>query len=699
MGKGKPGQGKKGAASGEAMRFRLGAAHVQGWGYLKMTWLGFGVRRGLRSGTVGLAAAAAALTITSDAADARHHHRPHVNYVHASRARSHEARVHEGHVRHHARSEEYSPPSSSIVVDGNTGAVLQAANPDAPRHPASLTKVMTLYLLFERLDSGKMRLDTPLHVSQHAADQDPTKLNLKPGSTITAEDAIKGIVTRSANDAAVTIAENIGGDEDTFAKMMTAKARALGMTRTTYMNASGLPDDDQVTTARDQALLGRAIQDRYPRYYKFFSTESFVFHGESIHGHNHLLGSVDGVDGIKTGFTRASGFNLLTSVHRDGHFLVAVVMGGHSAFARDAHMRDLISEHIKEAAVHRTAPMIAESGESQPIAFAKAPLVAHADPTPTSTVPPATAATVTGQSTNARIAAAVAATAGTNDMRPSVGSSDPIRPLLVRTVSFRTAPLQTASMAPMPALVQVQSQQVQSQQVQQAAAPMPAQVAAQVAAHVAAPAPVAAPVAMAAPQPAPLRQAAQMPVQLPVPQAAPAEQPRAVVASADPAPQIMAPAPVQAAAPQPNPVRADFAAIAAPVVVPAAAQPARAPAVTAEPANFVAPPPQAQQPQIQPSIQPVQTVSAPTAAAIHAHGGWLIQIGAFDDEDQAKQHLSAAQVKVRTALAAADPFTEKVQKGDKALYRARFAGFDKTTAETACKELKRSDFQCMALKD
>ena len=135
---------------------------------------------------------------------------------------------------------------------------------------------------------------------------------------------------------------------------MTQKARALGMTRTTYVNASGLPDDDQVTTARDQALLGRAIQDRFPRYYKYFSTESFVYHGEAIRNHNHLLGSVEGVDGIKTGFTRASGFNLVTSVHRDGRYIVAVVMGGHSALERDAHMRELIGDHIKasRAAAH-----------------------------------------------------------------------------------------------------------------------------------------------------------------------------------------------------------------------------------------------------------------------------------------------------------------------------------------------------------
>ncbi len=552
-----------------------------------------------------------------------------------------------------------APRSWSTAIAARS---LQSANPDALRHPASLTKVMTLYLLFERLDSGKVRLDTPLKVSEHAADQSPTKLDLKPGSTITVEDAIKGVVTRSANDAAVTIAENLGGDEDGFAKMMTQKAHALGMTRTTYVNASGLPDDDQITTARDQALLGRAIQDGFPRYYKYFSTESFVYHGEAIRSHNHLLGSVEGVDGIKTGFTRASGFNLLTSVHRDGHFLVAVVMGGHSAFERDAHMRDLISEHLKEAALHRTVPLIADSGEApaQPVAFAKTPMVAHADPVSTATLP---TATVAAPSVSARVAAATTATAGTNDMRAAVGSNDPIRPLLVRTVTFRTAPMQTASMSPMPALVPV---------APQAAAPVAA--------------PVPAPVAVAAPQPAPVQQAVQLPVQLPVP----AEQPRTVVASADPVAAAQIAAPVQAA---PEPARANVVAVAAPVVAPVAAPIAQP--VQAEPETASAYAPQAQPVMSQPFMP---ALSAPAAAA-HAHGGWMIQIGAFDDEDQAKQHLSAAQGKVHTTLAAADPFTERVQKGDKALFRARFAGFDKTTAESACKELKRSDFECMALKD
>ena len=223
--------------------------------------------------------------------------------------------------------ESYSPQFSSIIVDGNSGATLSANNPDGIRHPASLTKIMTLYLLFERLDAGKMKLDTEMQVSEHASEQAPTKLGLRPGQTITVEDAIKGLVTRSANDAAVVIAEAIAGDEDDFAKLMTRKARALGMTRTVYRNASGLPDDEQVTTARDQSTLGRAIQDRFPRYYRYFSTTAFNYRGQSIRNHNHLLGSVEGVDGIKTGYTRASGFNLVTSMRRGNRHLVGVVHG------------------------------------------------------------------------------------------------------------------------------------------------------------------------------------------------------------------------------------------------------------------------------------------------------------------------------------------------------------------------------------
>ncbi|MGA9323691.1 MAG: D-alanyl-D-alanine carboxypeptidase family protein, partial [Xanthobacteraceae bacterium] len=386
--------------------------------------------RGHRAFILGVAAIGAATIFSSNSADARYHR----YYVHYAR---HANTVASPRAYHRFHAEGYAPPTSSIVVDGNTGEVLHASNAESLRHPASLTKIMTLYLLFERLEAGKLKLDTQLKVSEHAADQAPTKLGLKPGATIAVEDAIKAVVTKSANDAAVAIAENLGGDEDSFAKLMTEKAHALGMGRTTYVNASGLPDDDQNTTAQDQALLGRAIQERFPRYYKYFSTEEFVYRGHAMRNHNHLLGVVGGVDGIKTGYTRASGFNLVTSVHRDGRFIVAVVLGGRSAYERDSRMRDLINTYIKEASLRHTATAIADKvehhrdgeqrSEQKPVAFIKGPLSSRADPAP------APNAKANGNATT--------------------GASEPIQPVLVKTITYRTAPVQTAPLAPMPPLV------------------------------------------------------------------------------------------------------------------------------------------------------------------------------------------------------------------------------------------------------
>jgi D-alanyl-D-alanine carboxypeptidase len=309
----------------------------------------------LRTAIWGLIAVFATLTITTTEADAR---RRHGKSAHSS------SRV----VHHRAKSsrhvERYSPPYAAIVIDANSGAVLHEANADSQRHPASLTKMMTLYLLFEQLDSGKIKLDTEMDVSAHASVQAPTKLGLKPNQTLRVEDAIKALVTKSANDAAVVIAETLADDEDQFARLMTRKARALGMTHTVYRNASGLPNDEQVTTARDQAQLGRAIQDRFPKYYRYFSTPSFTYRGHAMRNHNRLLGSVEGVDGIKTGYIGASGFNLVTSVRRGNRHLVAVVLGGRTAGARDARMRQLISEHIVTASVRRTSPLVVELPEN-----------------------------------------------------------------------------------------------------------------------------------------------------------------------------------------------------------------------------------------------------------------------------------------------------------------------------------------------
>jgi D-alanyl-D-alanine carboxypeptidase len=258
----------------------------------------------------------------------------------------------------------YSPPYAAIVVDAYSDQVLHEENPDAPRHPASLTKIMTLYMLFEQIEAGKFKLDSPLQISAHAAAQTPTKLGLKANQTITVEDAIKGMVTRSANDAAVVVGEAVGGTEPDFANLMTEKARALGMANTTYVNASGLPAEEQITTARDQAVLGRAVQDRFPTFYRYFSLPSFRYRNTEIRNHNGLLGNVKGVDGIKTGYTEASGYNLVASVHRDDKHIVAVVLGGKSNAKRDARMRELIEAHITHAAVRRTAPTAAPTADS-----------------------------------------------------------------------------------------------------------------------------------------------------------------------------------------------------------------------------------------------------------------------------------------------------------------------------------------------
>ena len=304
-----------------------------------------------------------------------------VRYAHDAHVRRHAHQSRHAHVSRYARRGYHlvrreagpsaSPAFSAIVVDDNTGKTLYSVSEDGLRHPASITKVMTLYLLFEELDRGALTLRTQIPISEHAAAQAPSKLGLPAGDTISVDDAIKAIVTRSANDIAVAVAEAVGRTEGNFAEMMTRKARELGMTNTAYVNASGLPDDRQITTARDLAMLGRAMEQRFPRYFHYFSLHEFAYEGEVIGNHDHLLGRVDGVDGIKTGYTRASGFNLLTSLHRGGRSLIAVVMGGRSAAGRDRIMETLIADHIAEASTTRATIEVADASP-KPRAAARA---------------------------------------------------------------------------------------------------------------------------------------------------------------------------------------------------------------------------------------------------------------------------------------------------------------------------------------
>jgi len=262
--------------------------------------------------------------------------------------------------------------AAAIVVDMNTGRILYSQAPDAPRRPASLTKMMTLYMLFTYLRAGTISYDSELTVTPHAASQSPTKLNLKPGATITTAEAINALVTLSANDAAVTIAENMAGTEENFARMMTEKARALGMSGTTFRNASGLPNDEQVTTARDMAILAQHLIRDFPENYACFETRYFSYQGRRYRNHNHLLFDYRGTDGIKTGYTREAGFNLTASVRRDDKHLVAVVLGGKTGGGRDAAMRALLDQTFPQAvpAKSSAAPLVAAKPSAQSMVMA-----------------------------------------------------------------------------------------------------------------------------------------------------------------------------------------------------------------------------------------------------------------------------------------------------------------------------------------
>jgi D-alanyl-D-alanine carboxypeptidase len=562
-----------------------------------------GAFRRLRWSLVSAAVIVAFLAATVDDADARGKRKRgyYKRYHHAQtyRVKAYRAKA----IR--TASSSYGPKGASIIVDANTGETLHESNPDALRHPASLTKIMTLYLLFERLEAGKIRLNSQMNVSAEAASQAPTKLGLRPGQTLDVEDAIKGLVTKSANDASVVIAENLAGSEDEFARQMTRKARALGMSKTIYRNASGLPNDEQVTTARDQALLGLAIQERFPRYYRYFSTSSFTYNGRAMRNHNRLLGRVHGVDGIKTGYTRASGFNLVTSTRRGDRHIIGVVLGGSSGGARDARMRDLIEGHVMEASVRQTRTRIVEQQQDAP-----APVQAQSffAPQPPAQLASASSIAMPAPSKPRVAPPSIPAEAAVAGPRP--GTTDPIKPVMVKTVAVRlTAPKTVA-------------------------APTPA------------PAPIAA-------KHAPIQTAALGP---------------APVSRTVPAPQPAAPA-VEAKGPPPG-ARPGILGVL-PVAMAAAGDAISTSAKAAD---------------------------APPARTSATRSGWAIQIGAYEAETEAKQKLSAAKSKATGILGKADPYTERTTKGEKTYYRARFAGFDRDQAEAACKQLKRSDMACMALK-
>lgn len=272
---------------------------------------------------------------------------------------------------------------AAIVIDMQTGATLHAENADAQRYPASLTKIMTLYLTFDALEQGRLTLDQRLPVSNFARSMSPTKLGLPEGGSLRVEHAILALVTKSANDAAVVLAEAIGGSEPGFADMMTRKARALGMNATVFRNASGLPDPGQVTTARDMARLGAAVFRDHGKYYHYFGRHEFQYGGARLRNHNRLMTRYDGMDGIKTGYIGASGFNLVGSAARDDRRLVSVVMGGRSPLLRDNRMAELLDDSFEKIGVGRRpstgAGLVAAAPRPSPPPARAASAVASAD--------------------------------------------------------------------------------------------------------------------------------------------------------------------------------------------------------------------------------------------------------------------------------------------------------------------------------
>jgi D-alanyl-D-alanine carboxypeptidase len=591
----------------------------------------------------GFVAATTAVTFTTDIAEAR-------------RYRHH-------HVHHHHETQSYSPAFSSIVVDGNSGAVLSSNNPDASRHPASLTKIMTLYLLFERLDAGKIKLDTEMPVSERASEQAPTKLGLRPGQSIRVEDAIKGLVTRSANDAAVVIAESIAGDEDDFAKLMTRKARALGMNKTVYRNASGLPDDEQVTTARDQSTLGRAIQERFPRYYRYFSTVAFNFRGHSITNHNRLLGKVEGVDGIKTGYIRASGFNLVTSMRRGNRHLVGVVLGGRSGSSRDATMRTLLVENLEKASTQRTVVPIAERNPAETDAAQAEAATQPAQPVQVRgsvqvaavSAEPALPALRSAASASPTLTSTAAAAQSKSEPK-----SEPKSELRSEPAPLTNGVIQTQSIAAIPGSsepmkpVKVKTVQIKAGQVKLASA--------------------------GPPQPAPPATSA-IGARADVPETS-----SAVVVKAETG--KLETGRLEAARTDMPPQPANHGTGNGILgVLPASSVPSSQAMAYADPS-----------PRAQPLPQTVQQNGAIKPEA--AHTGWIIQVGALETESEARQRIEAARSQAHGLLNKADSFTEAVvAKGDRKLFRARFAGLDRDQAEAVCRTLKRSDISCITVRN
>ncbi len=567
---------------------------------------------------------------------------------------------------------------AAIVADANNGAVLHADQADELRYPASLTKIMTLYLAFEAIEQGRATYATRIKISQEAASQPPTKLDLDAGETIALIDAMKALITKSANDAAVGIAEHFGGTESRFAGMMTDKARLFGMSRTTFRNASGLPNPSQVTTARDMLKLALRLQDDFPKHYHLFSIRSFTYDGSTYRNHNTLLHRFQGTDGIKTGYTRASGFNLVSSVRRGGRHVIGVVLGGRTASRRDVAMQMLVSRALLQSSPYKTR-------KTAPV------LVAVAKPAqrPEPVVRPAPA-----------IQSAPALSAP-----PRVAEAPIPRPVMVpqrpRPAAQPVPAAAATQPAPTPPAPPAPVQAARRPSVPEVGAPDAGSP--NTGAHESLPRFAFAPRGMGRPasandQPEPAGQGAP---ETAARGAAPSTLQRqaADLSRAGPA-RDAAPAPAVA------PVRV---AAASPVGV-GASTAAGGPARGAAPSTFQ------QQAAAMPhgsdaAVPPVRPAAARTMDPPYGvrgtmpppgnepiSGGFEIQIGAFATAPEADRALVTARTSAGDLLQSRSGRTVPVEKNARRIFRARFNGFDSRTAASTCLELRRRQIDCFVVR-
>ncbi len=568
-----------------------------------------------------------------------------------------------------ASSPAFAAKDAAMVIDANTGRVLYDDKGDEPRYPASLTKMMTLYLTFELIENGRMSYADRIRISAQAAAQPPSKLGLDAGDTITVRHAVLALVTKSANDIAVALAEHIGGSEENFARLMTRKARALSMSKTTFRNASGLPNSQQLTTARDMLTLALRLQDEFPEHYEVFATQRFSYAGKSYRNHNTLLRSYRGTDGIKTGYTRASGFNLVSSVHRGQKHLIAAVFGGKTAGRRNARMRTILDRSLIKASTRRTRQRITRPELIDKPRQVSRPLLSKLAPT---NPPPLPSATPPAGPTDiaAQVQPDTDTAAGTGRRKTDMSATSTSQNISIA----RVRRIGVASR-----LARRRAAADDARHYQPTSAKEPRSISELI--------------ASTASTPGTGRRGLGTQVNGAITPAP---------SSATPVGLSVAPVPARDASPpngpalgrQPSTFQAQLSNILAthhPELL----------ETQTEPAASVARHNEATRAHVSPALRPAIPTATPLsreASFAAASGTHLIQIGAYNTADEAQRQLQAIRKRAEPLLSRAAPITETVTRGQRRFYRARFAGFDSQSATSACQELRRRSIDCFVAR-